>query len=82
MSSAEIGEVISWFENQSRFLAQKYPEKIYTSHLRDSFNDRCISHFRNILGSHQIQSSLDWYFTKREAFENMGADNKIVRNES
>ena len=42
----------------------------------DNVNDRCMSHFKNILKSHQKQDYLDNYFSKREASENMGADNK------
>ena len=51
----------------------------------DSVNDRCMSHFRNILRSRQKQASLDRYFSKRkvsESKDDKSDSSKKARKES
>ena len=48
----------------------------------DSIYDRCKNHFRNILGRLQKEASLDTHFSKREAPETKGTDNKKAKNEN
>lgn len=84
-TSAEIREAIGWYENLTRFIEKKHPEKVLTGRLMDSVNDRCMSHFRNILRSRQKQASLDRYFSKRkvsESKDDKSDSSKKARKES
>lgn len=83
-TSTEIKEALSWYENLTRFIANKHPEKVLTSRAMDNVNDTCLSYFRDILKNRQKQTRLDKFF-KRKVSKGTDDDsecNKRARKES
>ena len=53
ITSAEIKEILKYYEKVTDFIKKKHPEKVHTGRITAQFNDICLTHFRNILKSRQ-----------------------------
>lgn len=65
--SAQIKDILGKFHEVSEFVEKNHPEKVFTSRAIAHYDDVCLAHFRRIVKSRQKQTSLDQFFTKREA---------------
>ncbi|KAM9323640.1 tigger transposable element-derived protein 1-like isoform 1-T3 [Pholidichthys leucotaenia] len=67
MPTARIKEILGKFHEVSEFVEKNHPEKVFTSRAIAHYDDVCLAHFRRIVTSRQKQTSLDRFFTKRQA---------------
>ena len=64
LTSREIRDILGKWQDVSDFVEKRHPEKLFTGRASASFNDTCLTFFRNILKRRQKQTSLDRYFVK------------------
>ena len=65
--TARIKDILGKFYEVSEFVEKNHPEKVFTSRAIAHYDDVCLAHFRKIVKSRQKQTTLDRFFTKRQA---------------
>ena len=65
--TARIKDILQKFYEVSEFVEKNHPEKVFTNRAIAHYDDVCLAHFRKIVKSRQKQTTLDRFFTKRQA---------------
>lgn len=65
--STRIKEILGKFHEVCEFVEKNHPEKVFTSQAINQYDEICLSHFRKIFENRQRQTSMDQFYTKRQA---------------